>query len=309
MSVYIGDVPTFKQVSLDKIQALKVLEESSEVVDAFKAYYETRQTDWTEPDNVTDYQMARQHLLDECADVIQATCNLLFAIGEMNMTETLGRCKAKNERRGYEYTDDRECITDSGKLSDSREQLEADVRKVLQSAYMYAWMHGYENRRGCSFEKLHSEFYSLLDRQAAITEREAFMRGRASLDDEFSEYQAILEATKRAIAKADGTWTEDDDGAVAVVFAPDVDKLIAERDKLREELRIEREAVGACNGCSIVDELTAERDELERANSRQARKIHGVCEINEKLTAERDKWRDKFGKALDLAHEIARLAE
>lgn len=52
---------------------------------------------------------------------------------------------------------------------DSRERLEADVRQILHSAYMLAWMHGYENRRGSSFEKLHVEFYNLLDRQAAIT--------------------------------------------------------------------------------------------------------------------------------------------
>lgn len=254
MSVYIGDVPTFKHVSLDKPQALKVLEESSEVVDAFKAYYETFQTDWTEPDNVTDCQMARQHLLDECADVIQATSNLLSAVGEEDMTETLARCKAKNERRGYEYADDRECITDSGKLSDSREQLEADVRST--------W--GTEQVRNIVLE--------LLDRQAAITEREAFMRGRASLDDELSEYQTIIEATKRAIAKAGGTWTEDDDGTVAVVFVPDMDKLKAERN-------VWRNAAGNAH------------------------------EAWEEAVSERDKWRDKFGKALDFAHEIARLQE
>ena len=56
--------------------------------------------------------------------------------------------------------------------NDSREKLEADVRQMLHSAYMLAWMHGNENRRGSSFEKLHVEFYNLLDRQAAITELE-----------------------------------------------------------------------------------------------------------------------------------------
>ena len=71
--------------------------------------------------------------------------------------KTTENSTAKNEIRDFD---------------DTREKLEADVRKVLQSAYMYAWMHGYENRRGCSFEKLHREFYNLLDRQATITERE-----------------------------------------------------------------------------------------------------------------------------------------
>lgn len=64
-----------------------------------------------------------------------------------------------------------------------------------------------------------------------------------------------------------------------------------------------------------VDELTAERDELraecedlERANNRQARKIHNVCEANSKLTAERDRYREALGKAIDCADEIRRLA-
>ena len=47
------------------------------------------------------------------------------------------------------------------------------------------------------------------------------------------------------------------------------DKLIAERNELKEQLRIEREAAGICNGCHYVDgviaELTAERDELQAA--------------------------------------------
>ena len=47
------------------------------------------------------------------------------------------------------------------------------------------------------------------------------------------------------------------------------DKLIAERNELKEQLRIEREAAGICNGCHYVDgviaELTAERDELREA--------------------------------------------
>ena len=47
-----------------------------------------------------------------------------------------------------------------------------------------------------------------------------------------------------------------------------------------------------------IDRLTAERDELERANERQARKIHDVCELNEKLTAERDGLRKQFAEGL-----------
>ena len=63
-------------------------------------------------------------------------------------------------------------VVESVEEPDTRELLEADVRQILHSAYMLAWMHGHENMRGSSFEKLHVEFYNLLDRQAAITERD-----------------------------------------------------------------------------------------------------------------------------------------
>lgn len=78
-------------------------------------------------------------------------------------------------------------------LDDTREKLEDDVRKLLQSAYVYAWMHGYENRRGCSFEKLHSEFYNLLDRQDAIMQRECIDRWDAKATLEVVELQAKVD--------------------------------------------------------------------------------------------------------------------
>lgn len=68
--------------------------------------------------------------------------------------------------------EDNGLLVDDEAEQDSRDKLEADMRQILHSAYMLAWMHGNENRRGNSFEKLHREFYNLLDRQAAITERE-----------------------------------------------------------------------------------------------------------------------------------------
>lgn len=194
-------------------------------------------------------------------------------------------------------------------FDDSRENLEADVRKVLQSAYMYAWMHGYENRRGCSFEKLHSEFYSLLDRQAAITRAECDkpkrftevgktsassrqsdgMDSREKLVDEIAmfagsrrqliekmqtwfdrqaaitraelvdcascpiaernakviaELREKLDETKHAIAKAGGTWTEREDRTIAVVFAPNVDKLLADLEAAHAKNRALKAHIG-----------------------------------------------------------------
>ena len=60
-------------------------------------------------------------------------------------------------------------------------------------------------------------------------------------------------------------WSDAANGQrlVAMEQADKVQELTAERDRLREELRIEREAVGACEGCDIVDELTAENIRLQ----------------------------------------------
>lgn len=124
-------------------------------------------------------------------------------------------------------------------------------------------------------------------------------------------------------------------------------ELTAQRDKLREELRIEREAVEACEGCDKVDSLRAERDEwkakagelqqkldweewpdggeinLERAWMNHMRTIEQLQGQVKELTAERDQfedyayrmeseresYREKFGKALDHAHDVLALMD
>ena len=95
------------------------------------------------------------------------------------------------------------------------------------------------------------------------------------------------------------------------------DKLIAERNELKEQLRIEREAAGICNGCHYVDgviaELTAERDELEAFSKRIETAAHdklgvtlfGVDYVTEEfmlhvrdtLTAEVEKQRQRANEA------------
>ena len=42
----------------------------------------------------------RDALLDECADVIQAACNLAASLGVRDMTDRMHACKLRNERRG-----------------------------------------------------------------------------------------------------------------------------------------------------------------------------------------------------------------
>lgn len=88
MSVYIGAVETFKSVRLDKAQALKPLEEAAEVFGAWQRFYGC-------PTKTNE-----EVLMDECADVIQATCNLLAALGVTDMTEAMRRCERRNRERG-----------------------------------------------------------------------------------------------------------------------------------------------------------------------------------------------------------------
>lgn len=80
-SVNIGEVATFPGVKPDKAQALKVLEEAAEVFGAWQAF--------------DDYE-----LLYECADVIQATCNLVAAFGVSDFAPYMEECRTRNEERG-----------------------------------------------------------------------------------------------------------------------------------------------------------------------------------------------------------------
>lgn len=102
---------------------------------------------------------------------------------------------------------------------DTREKLEADMRKILHDAYMVAWEHGRENRRGSSFERLlvDVEFYNLLDRQASITEHTAGIAAKeaskvlretiADLREDVAERDdviAVLKAENEELRKALG---------------------------------------------------------------------------------------------------------
>lgn len=87
--VKIGDVQTFREVRPDKAQALKVVEEACEVFGAWQTASRSVYA-WTD----------RLALLDECADVIQATCNLIAALGIEDFAPYIQACKKRNEERG-----------------------------------------------------------------------------------------------------------------------------------------------------------------------------------------------------------------
>ena len=98
--VQMGSVRRFDDVDTDKAQAVKVLEEAAEVVEAWKQWRAT--TGWA-PGGHED---CRGALLDECPDLIQATLNLVAALGVEVFRPYLKACERRNRERGR--------ITDGG---------------------------------------------------------------------------------------------------------------------------------------------------------------------------------------------------
>lgn len=89
--VKLGGVRTFPNVKPTKEQALKVLEEAAEVVEAFKQ---------RDPRDETHIGCATANVLDEIADTIQACCNLAASLGVTDLTPYLARCEERNRKRG-----------------------------------------------------------------------------------------------------------------------------------------------------------------------------------------------------------------
>ena len=94
--VKLTNVRAFPDAKPDKAQALKVLEEAAEVVEAFKQ---------RDPRDVTHIVYATANVLDEIADTIQASCNLAASLGVTDLTPYLARCEERNRRRGR-YADE-----------------------------------------------------------------------------------------------------------------------------------------------------------------------------------------------------------
>lgn len=93
-SINVGEVETFRDVAPDKAQALKVLEEAAEVFGAWQ--------DWDRVNGEDEIKaiMRRAMVVSECADVIQATCNLLAALGVEDFGPCMAACAGRNRERG-----------------------------------------------------------------------------------------------------------------------------------------------------------------------------------------------------------------
>ncbi len=91
--VKLGSVRPFPGAVPDKGQAVKPLEEASEVREA-----------WSLMDGMLsaglDGEREREMLIDEIADCIQACCNLASSVGVTDMTPYLARCEDRNRERG-----------------------------------------------------------------------------------------------------------------------------------------------------------------------------------------------------------------
>ena len=98
----LGNVLPFPGAKPDKPQALKVLEEASETVEAFKKWFLAdgfrKRNSEKVPADWADAEFA--DLMDEIADTIQASCNLAAALGVTDLTPHLARCEERNRRRG-----------------------------------------------------------------------------------------------------------------------------------------------------------------------------------------------------------------
>lgn len=88
MSVTIGKVETFPDAKPDKAQAVKLLEEAAEVFAAWQVW----------DDRACMFGFS--DIVDECADLIQATSNLLAGLGVDDMTEAMEGCRLRNVERG-----------------------------------------------------------------------------------------------------------------------------------------------------------------------------------------------------------------
>ena len=89
--VTFGDIPVFEDISFDKKQALKILEEAAEVFGA-----------WQNHDKGVETQSgnSERDILDECCDVVTAVANLCSAMGYRNMVPFMEDCLERNIERG-----------------------------------------------------------------------------------------------------------------------------------------------------------------------------------------------------------------
>lgn len=91
---YLLNMRVFNDVSDSKAQALKPLEEAAEVFGAWQEFDSMR--------NVPAWRDMRDDLIDECMDTVQATVNMLAAVGatQGDVDTAIRRLDERNGNRG-----------------------------------------------------------------------------------------------------------------------------------------------------------------------------------------------------------------
>lgn len=85
-------VRPFPGVAMDKAQALKPIEEAAEAFGAWQ--------NWDREKGAGNDDDLVRHIVEECADTIQAAVNLAAACGCDDMTKAMAACWRRNHERG-----------------------------------------------------------------------------------------------------------------------------------------------------------------------------------------------------------------
>lgn len=88
-------VVTFKDVNVDKEQAMKIVEEACEVHSAFERYRLAKDTT-----SYIEMEQAKMDIVEEISDVMQACSNMLAALGVSDMRDEMRKCADRNKARG-----------------------------------------------------------------------------------------------------------------------------------------------------------------------------------------------------------------
>ena len=97
MKVSVGDVAVWDTKCSLYEQSRKVIEEALEVLDAQAAYDDAVEEE-SRRGRCADDEWC--HLVDECADVITATCNLVFMLGIFDFSRFMRECEERQRERG-----------------------------------------------------------------------------------------------------------------------------------------------------------------------------------------------------------------
>lgn len=97
MRHYELSIRPFRQVACDKERALKPLEEAAEVFGAWQELDSMRRSPF-----FSAWRDMRDDLIDECLDTVQATVNLLAAVGatQGEVDDAIRRMDERNGSRG-----------------------------------------------------------------------------------------------------------------------------------------------------------------------------------------------------------------